>query len=119
MEPTAPGAEPGPDPTMFSPPGDVPPRPPMLAYFDSVHALEATARKHLACDSRPHGPIGLRFSRPEDPAGIIAWSAKPPCLIKEMVVRGCNFDGLSVLADYAERTRCPQYVKDMPWGATS
>lgn len=101
------------------------PEPIPLAYrlYEGVeYALE---HHHQTCRLRPglwrDQPVALRFSHDHDGLGIVVWTQLPGCLIAEMSERECHFDGVSLLAQYADDTHCPETVADLLalWGHAS
>lgn len=90
------------------------PRPPAAAYTVYERALAAFRHRHRACPTCSN-EVPLRFLCGLDDREIIVWSTQPGCLIKEMILRGCSFMGISVFGDWVDRQRCPATPDLMPW----
>lgn len=105
-----------PQPHMGRTPFDLP-RPPARAHFEIDDALAAAESEHPTCNGPLPYEVAMRFSHPDDQVGIIVFTTRPHCLTSEMATRGCTFDGLSMLGNYAIQSRCPQHPGLMPWGA--
>ncbi len=120
MATPSPGApEPEPQRTMTEP-GPVP-----LAYRLLESAQNAITDHHQLCAAMPglwrDQPVALRFSHDHDDLGIVVWTQMPGCLMAEMAERDCHFDGVSLLAQYAEDSRCPGTAAALlaSWGIAS
>ena len=90
------------------------PRPPAVAYTAYEHALAAFRHRHRSCPTRTD-QLPLRFLSDRDNREIVVWTTRPSCLIQEMRLRGCTFQGVSVLGEWVARQRCPATPDLMPW----